>query len=428
MVSFSLLILSLLICLSATTTATAPPLPGDNETDRAILTSAALGNMFGPDADQWKGLDYMTRALAETATPVPYTMDDPIGRNMAMYAGRFLIEAMEFSAAAPFVDRAATSSLPNDCPRVMQASVSSTLIRDPMRTSATPLLSLHSHPPRTQMQLAVAAHAPITSEAEAILRRERELYKVLLSGPVDLLSTPTGDVLEDDFVFCFITSFYLETLFETDFAETASRRAELVAKSFPYLNFVSPILKPLPPVRVPKIRIGIASAFLMMPGGSVGQDFTGVLGLLSPDRFEVHLFHLMEQWGGQSFMGHWPALASEQSFPLDTKTKAQGPDTHTPMWLAYARMKIGSLDLDMLFFPELTMSTMGMRLAMSRLAPTQVTSHGHPVTSGMSTIDYYVSWAAAELETAQEHYTEELVLLPGDSMHQVRARRCFLVP
>ena len=55
---------------------------------------------------------------------------------------------------------------------------------------------------------------------------------------------------------------------------------------------------------------------------------------------------------------------------------------------------------------------------MSRLAPVQATSHGHPVTSGIRTIDSYVSWGAAEVATAAQHYTEDLVLLPASSMHQ----------
>ena len=36
---------------------------------------------------------------------------------------------------------------------------------------------------------------------------------------------------------------------------------------------------------------------------------------------------------------------------------------------------------------------------------------------------HYISWAAAELPTAQEHYTEKLQLLPAHSMHQYYERR-----
>eukprot|EP00729_Bicosta_minor_P009248 gene9248-1518_t len=64
---------------------------------------------------------------------------------------------------------------------------------------------------------------------------------------------------------------------------------------------------------------------------------------------------------------------------------------------------------------------------MSRLAHVQVNSHGHPMTSGIpSTImNYFVSWAAAELPeaAASKHYTEKLVLLPAHTMHQYYEHR-----
>jgi protein O-GlcNAc transferase len=70
---------------------------------------------------------------------------------------------------------------------------------------------------------------------------------------------------------------------------------------------------------------------------------------------------------------------------------------------------------------------MAHRLGMSRLAPVQAVSHGHPITSGFprSIMDYYISWAAAELpfEEAQSFYTEELKLIPSDSLHQYYEER-----
>jgi len=64
---------------------------------------------------------------------------------------------------------------------------------------------------------------------------------------------------------------------------------------------------------------------------------------------------------------------------------------------------------------------------MARLAPVQAVSHGHPMTSGIPSdvMNYYISWEAAELplEEAQEHYTEELKLLPADKLHQYYENR-----
>jgi predicted O-linked N-acetylglucosamine transferase (SPINDLY family) len=72
------------------------------------------------------------------------------------------------------------------------------------------------------------------------------------------------------------------------------------------------------------------------------------------------------------------------------------------------------------YYLDLTMSTMTHRFAMSKLARVQCVSHGHPLTSGIPShvMNYYISWGAAELPTADDHYTETLALLAADQMHQ----------
>lgn len=69
--------------------------------------------------------------------------------------------------------------------------------------------------------------------------------------------------------------------------------------------------------------------------------------------------------------------------------------------------------LDILIYPELSMEHMTAKLACLRLAPVQVTTWGHPITSGLPTIDYYLSTELMEPENGQEHYTESLIRLPN---------------
>jgi len=66
-----------------------------------------------------------------------------------------------------------------------------------------------------------------------------------------------------------------------------------------------------------------------------------------------------------------------------------------------------------LLFPELGMEEMTFRLACLRIAPVQATSWGHPVTSGLPTIDAFLSSDLMESENGQDEYTEQLVRLPG---------------
>ncbi|MGM3305981.1 tetratricopeptide repeat protein [Anabaena sp. WFMT] len=69
--------------------------------------------------------------------------------------------------------------------------------------------------------------------------------------------------------------------------------------------------------------------------------------------------------------------------------------------------------LHILIFLEFGMDPMTVRLGCLRLAPIQMTSWSHPETSGLPTIDYYLTSDLMEPENAQDHYTEKLVRLPN---------------
>jgi predicted O-linked N-acetylglucosamine transferase (SPINDLY family) len=69
--------------------------------------------------------------------------------------------------------------------------------------------------------------------------------------------------------------------------------------------------------------------------------------------------------------------------------------------------------IDVLIYPEIGMDQLTARLASHRLAAVQCASWGHPVTSGLSSIDYFLSSDLMEPENAQQWYSERLVRLPG---------------
>ena len=68
--------------------------------------------------------------------------------------------------------------------------------------------------------------------------------------------------------------------------------------------------------------------------------------------------------------------------------------------------------LDVLVYPEIGMDPLTLKLASLRLAPAQVTTWGHPETTGLETIDHYLSAVELEPPDAHKNYTENLVLLP----------------
>lgn len=86
---------------------------------------------------------------------------------------------------------------------------------------------------------------------------------------------------------------------------------------------------------------------------------------------------------------------------------------HMPDDLEAVCSQIVADKLHILVFPDIGMSPPTTQIAGLRLAPVQCTAWGHPVTSGLPTIDYYLSSNLMEPENAQEHYTEQLVRLPN---------------
>jgi predicted O-linked N-acetylglucosamine transferase (SPINDLY family) len=70
-----------------------------------------------------------------------------------------------------------------------------------------------------------------------------------------------------------------------------------------------------------------------------------------------------------------------------------------------------------LIYPGLLMDGVSLQLAAQRLAPVQCNSWGHPETSGMPTLDYFLSSDLMEPADAEAHYTEKLIRLPNLSVY-----------
>ncbi len=74
---------------------------------------------------------------------------------------------------------------------------------------------------------------------------------------------------------------------------------------------------------------------------------------------------------------------------------------------------VGDAGHDILLYPEIGMDPTTMTLAALRLAPLQVAGWGHPTTSGLATVDRYLSAERFETADADAHYVERLIRLPG---------------
>jgi protein O-GlcNAc transferase len=88
-----------------------------------------------------------------------------------------------------------------------------------------------------------------------------------------------------------------------------------------------------------------------------------------------------------------------------------------PLPIAKWREEILADRPHVLLYPEVGMDPTTEHLAALRLAPAQCVSWGHPVTTGLPTMDYFLSSERMEPPNGDEHYTERLVRLPNLSVY-----------
>jgi protein O-GlcNAc transferase len=142
-----------------------------------------------------------------------------------------------------------------------------------------------------------------------------------------------------------------------------------------------------------KIRIGFLSKFLR--DHTIGDLLKGIVRNVSRIDFEVTVFLVGD------------VIDETVTFLRDCADRF----INLPEDVASARQIVADASLDVLFYPDVGMDPMSSALAFSRLAPVQCTTWGHPVTTGVPTIDYFLSSKLIEPAGAAAHYSEQLVLL-----------------
>ncbi|QTA90106.1 tetratricopeptide repeat protein [Desulfonema magnum] len=166
--------------------------------------------------------------------------------------------------------------------------------------------------------------------------------------------------------------------------ETRNSESSISASSFKFQ---------VPSSKFP-IKIGFVSMHLYHPSQqTVGKLNQGIIKNLSKEKFHVTLF----------------CFSEKQKTVADTF----GADEVVvlPNHLKKAREKIAEHSLDILFYPDIGMDSLTYFLAFSRLAPVQCVTSGHPVTTGIPNIDYFISSDTIEPPDGDEHYSECLVRL-----------------
>lgn len=148
-----------------------------------------------------------------------------------------------------------------------------------------------------------------------------------------------------------------------------------------------------------KIRIGFISQYLT--DHTIGKLFSGIILNLDKKKFEILIFHSLLTKPGNVKVELGNSVFKSITLPLNFDHKVE---------------LIKSQGLDIIFYPDIGMSTDLYYLTFLKLAKIQINTWGHPETSGNLSIDYFISSQLCEIANAQDFYSENLIKLNNFSI------------
>ncbi|MBK8189634.1 MAG: hypothetical protein IPK79_04210 [Vampirovibrionales bacterium] len=146
-----------------------------------------------------------------------------------------------------------------------------------------------------------------------------------------------------------------------------------------------------------KLRIGFLSRHFCEQH-TIGKLTRGLIERLPRDRFDVTLFYLDDNYDNNP-LAHEVIAEDARHVRLPYRE------------LYNSARLISEKQLDALIYTDIGMDPCSYLLAQFRLARIQCAFWGHPVTTGIDTMDYYVSSRLIEPDDCAAHYSENLVLM-----------------
>jgi predicted O-linked N-acetylglucosamine transferase (SPINDLY family) len=168
--------------------------------------------------------------------------------------------------------------------------------------------------------------------------------------------------------------------------------SDLFRQIIPNINYVSKNIDEQKKQK--RIRVGFISGFLTKH--TVGKLFGGLIKNIDRKKFDIIIFHTHRT--KKSLMKNEIDSRSNKIINLSNRIKEQ-------------HEQVEKENLDIIFYPEIGMSSITYFLAFARLAPVQIVSWGHPETTGINTIDYFLSSTLLEPNNVRRKYSERLICL-----------------
>ncbi|MFZ4478458.1 MAG: tetratricopeptide repeat protein [Rhodoferax sp.] len=169
--------------------------------------------------------------------------------------------------------------------------------------------------------------------------------------------------------------------------------AQIYEKACPALLYQAPHCSLPKSTADSKIRVGFISKFIHEH--SVSRSYSGLVEALAGNEYFKVTLISNSHTDVPNFVDGYPNFAGER--------------VHLPLNLGRARAIVSALQLDVLCYLDIGMEPFSYFMAFARLARIQCVLGGHPVTTGIGNMDFFMSIDSMESENADEHYSEKLV-------------------
>lgn len=222
-----------------------------------------------------------------------------------------------------------------------------------------------------------------------------------LHGALDSLTEKELLRNQDFFVFCFtkLSNFYWAYQAKNDL-DINRNYVKLIRRALPDLARYE--VKKLDPKKglnqtIRPLRVGIISEYL---GLHATRWITDLLTSKKDTPLDLTYFPVNSS-SDQDYLEYLAKFAKIKHITLNEQT------------LRICLENLSRLGLDMIIYPDVGMTPSSRLLSAFQLASVQVAHWAHPVTTGSSAVDYFLTAEGMEPDDCKHHYIERLIELPG---------------
>jgi protein O-GlcNAc transferase len=361
---------------------------GHTDRARASLTQAV--RLLPQSKHAWTALAHLHHAagaMVDARTCFERALSiDPSVANTWMALGNLLVETFDFNRARPCLERVLALQPDHEEARSVLGFVLIELGETAAAESTLRAEATDRAAPSLSRRVREALLLPQIYRGIDDLKHWRARYAKGLEGLLQIDANP-------DQVFTLAQTNFLLAYQGEDDRALQTRYADfvrnMIAQSRPDL------VAPLRAAPGERIKVAFVSSFFREC--TIGHYFRSWITALDAGKFERIVMHT--------------GATRDQL----TETLAQQCDQFHSLRGSVLQITeaIRAANVDVLIYPEIGMGAQNYLLANMRLAPIQIAAWGHPVTTGSSQIDYFLSCADMEPANAQQHYCERLLMLPG---------------